>query len=232
MAATENKAFLILDGRPILAWSVALFESIEEVAETVVVVAPQDRTRTEGLAREAGWSKVHQVVEGGVTRHDSELKGLEALAGRIETGAVELVLVHDAARPLATPALVRELVREARRHSAAILGRPAPGNLALASTDGWLGPAPQDLWMAQTPQVFAARLLLDAHRRAQRDSFNGSDTASVVERLGQRVVVVEGSYDNIKITTPGDLVRAQQIVRHRAGHSDGEPLLNRATTTA
>jgi len=231
MASAERKAFLSLGGRPILAWSITLFQTVQEVAEIAVAVAPQDRARAEALVQQAGWPNV-QVVEGGATRHESELRSLEALAGQIESGAIDLVLVHDAARPFATPALVGELIREARQHGAAIPGQPAPGNLALRSPDQSLSPAPGELWLAQTPQAFAARFLLEAHRRAQRDSFNGSDTASVVERLGQRVVVIEGSYDNIKITTPADLVRAEQIARYRATDPTGKPLLAQATSVA
>ncbi len=229
----ENKVFASIGGKPMLAWSLQLFESIAEVRETVLVAAVDDLDRCQSMiAGPPGFPKVQTVVPGGPTRHDSEYQGVRAVAERIEADAIDLLLVHDAARPFATAGLAREVLARARRSGAAVPAVQAPPQIVVAGLDRVVSGQLADLRAVQTPQGFKARLLLDAHRRAAEEGFKGTDTASVVEWRGQRVDAVLGQYDNIKITTPMDLIRAEQIARHRADHADGEPLLNRATTTA
>ncbi len=232
LGASINKVFLPVGGKPMLAWSLELFESVGEIDEVVVVVAPHEVDPCRAILEPFAFRKVRSLVPGGASRHQSEFRGLMEIATRIESGAIGAVLVHDAARPFAAAALVRELITRGRK-DAATPAVPAGPTLVTAGADRMVSSHQPSLWIAQTPQVFRARLLLHAHRRAEREGFEGSDTSSVLERAGLQVRLVEGSYDNIKITTPDDLLRAQQIARHRLANPDGEPpLLKTATLSA
>jgi 2-C-methyl-D-erythritol 4-phosphate cytidylyltransferase len=160
------------------------------------------------------------VIAGGATRHQSEDAALAHLRTRIEAGAVDVVLIHDGARPFVTPDEIDDVVRVAREHGGALLATPlAPDEIvAVLDTDGNVGEiaATETLWRAQTPQGFAAAELLRAYDRARADGFDGTDTAASYERLGHRVHVVRGSGDNFKVTTPDDLPRAEALLARRA----------------
>ena len=132
------------------------------------------------------------------------------LAARIDAGEVDTVLVHDAVRPFASRALVERLVAGVAQTIGCIPGLPV-GRTTAQVADGWIAGYPRNLWTVQTPQAFQATWLLEAHNKAARQDFIGTDTASVVEWAGGDVSVIEGEPDNIKITTPGDLARAERI---------------------
>ncbi|MDQ6712407.1 MAG: 2-C-methyl-D-erythritol 4-phosphate cytidylyltransferase [Candidatus Dormibacteraeota bacterium] len=233
MAATVNKVFLPVAGKPIIAWSLECFERHPEVAEVILVAAASEQDEVRHRVLEPfGFKKVSALVLGGPTRHDSEFNGLTYLADRIDAGAIDLVLIHDAVRPFVTGPMVNRLIGEAHRTGAAIPCVPAASNIVQTLAKGQVSRAPARLWAAQTPQVFAARVVLEAHRQAHRDGFEGSDTSSVVERLGISVAVIEGSYDNIKITTSDDLIRGEQIARARPRFGEGRSLLSAESASA
>ncbi len=213
MADEGNKVFLEIDGVTVLDWSLRVFNESPSVERVILVAARPDLEACRRAA--AQFSKVSAVVEGGATRHESEFCGLMSLVTDIEAGAISVVLVHDAVRPFASVDLVERLVAKAKEAGAVIPGVPAGSGIVTAA-DGQVTGYPADLWAIQTPQAFNAKLVLDAHWRAQKDGFTGTDTASVVERAGTPVEVIEGSYDNIKVTTPDDLVRAEAIAEHLA----------------
>ena len=228
MAAGMNKVFLPLGGRTILAWSLGLFESVAGVDEVVLVAASEDSDRCHAVLESGRFEKVGRTVPGGATRHESEYRGLLALAPQIDAGEVGLVVVHDAVRPFATPELVERLLGEAGRSGAAVPGVSPGSDLVSAGPDGVVTGRTAGVWAIQTPQAFNARRILDAHRQAERMGFAGTDTASVIERTGAPVSVLVGSYDNIKITSPDDLVRAELIARGWTGH-DRESVLTAQT---
>jgi 2-C-methyl-D-erythritol 4-phosphate cytidylyltransferase len=216
MGGGRNKIFLPLMGRPILARTLELFQADPEVQVVVLVAASGELEECRAEILEPyGLTKVTDLVAGGRTRHHSEHNGIQALAGRIESGEVEVVLVHDGVRPFTEPAHLRRSVALARADGAAVVAVPARG-LVLARADGAIEEEMGGLlWAAQTPQAFRGRLLLEAHRGAAAAGFEGTDTASVVEHAGHVVRVVEGSYDNIKITTAADLPLAGEILARR-----------------
>lgn len=216
MQVSTNKVFLLVGGKPILARSLELFEQLDEVGQVVLVCAEAEL----GLARDQilepyGLSKVRMPIPGGSTRHDSEHRGIQSLASEIESGAVKILLVHDGVRPFVAPELLHGLIAEARSGGAAIPAVRAGADIVSVDGDGLIQAGDGDLWVAQTPQAFDARLLLAAHRKAEAEGFVGTDTASVVERSGHVVRVLEGDYDNVKITTSDDLVLAEQIASWR-----------------
>jgi 2-C-methyl-D-erythritol 4-phosphate cytidylyltransferase len=212
MGARLNKVFMEVDGRSILEHSLDLFESIPLVGQIVLVVRQADLSRCDPLR--ARFGKLSAVVAGVDLRHRSEFAGLRSLAARIDAGEVDTVLVHDAVRPFASRSLVERLIAGVAQAVGCIPGLPVGRATALVA-DGWIAGYPPNLWTVQTPQAFQATWLLEAHNKAARQGFIGTDTASVVEWAGGDVSVLEGERDNIKITTPEDLARAEAIAAGR-----------------
>lgn len=224
MGAAMNKIFLPLDGTPILARTIAAFEAMPVVTQIVIVASQVDHGLCAALVRDGGYDKVSSIVTGGDSRHASEWNGLSALAADVAQG-VDIILVHDAVRPFVRAEVVAALIGAARAVGAAIPAIPVARPLVSVDDTGHLASGDTDLWIAQTPQAFRAARILEAHRRAGDEGFVGTDTASVVERLGDPVAIVVGHADNIKITTPDDLIRAELILAaRRAGTIDDDPL--------
>jgi len=145
---------------------------------------------------------------------DRSLPAWRRCTGQIDAGQVETVLVHDAVRPFATAALVDRLLQGMTGVQACIPGLPvSPTTVAVA--DGRVAGYPSGLWSVQTPQAADATWLLEAHNKAVRAAFVGTDTASVIEWAGGDVRVIDGERENLKITTPEDLIRAQAIAAPR-----------------
>lgn len=218
MGAPHNKVFLTLGGKPILTHTIEAFARAQSVDEIVLVAHPAevDYCRVEIVERYA-LDRVSAVIAGGATRHDSEDSALAHLRPRIESGAVEIVLIHDGARPFVPPDEIDQLMRVTRAEGGAILAAPlAEDEVILLTTDDGdivTAYAPSELARAQTPQAFEARMLLAAYNQARADGFNGTDTAASVERAGGTVAVVWSSASNIKVTTPDDLLRAESLLR-------------------
>lgn len=212
MQARKNKVFLDVAGRSILDRSLALFEMTPSVTDVVLVTRPADLKSCESLTTR--FRKLRRIVEGGDVRHRSEFAGIRALAAEIDAGRIDTVLVHDAVRPFASSRLVDRLLAGIGQSVGCIPGLPLPPTAVVVS-DGRIADYPANLWAVQTPQAFQATWLLEAHNKAARQGFTGTDTASVVEWAGGDVRVIEGETDNIKITTPADLHLAEQIAVRR-----------------
>jgi 2-C-methyl-D-erythritol 4-phosphate cytidylyltransferase len=216
--ATSNKVFLPLAGRPVVVHALEAFMRSPAVNEILLVAHPTEVTycETEIVAR-YGLGRVAGVVAGGATRHQSEERALEALRPRIAAGELDIVLIHDGARPFVTADEIAHVVAAAHNAGAAILvaSVPADETLLRVAADETLAPveAPAELARAQTPQAFDARALLAAYDQARAAGFEGTDTAAALERLGHRVAAVPGNSANLKITTPDDLLRAEALLR-------------------
>ena len=175
----------------------------------MLVVQEQQRGRAESLVRERGFSKVASIAPGGEVRQDSVRNGLGMISP-----ACEIVVIHDGARPLVTPEIIAASIKAARSDGAAIAAVPVIDTIK-SSQDGRYVSSTLDretLFAVQTPQTFARDLIEEAYERAYADGFFGTDDASLVERLGKPVSIVEGSYRNIKITTPNDVAAAEAIM--------------------
>jgi len=214
----DNKAYLELGGRPLLAWSLVAFERCPSIDDVILVTRPEDRGRAEQVATAAGATKLRAIVDGGPTRHASEHAGLTALAPDIASGRVTLVAIHDAARPFVTGALLERLLVTASEHGGAVPGLPVGAPFLLR---GGRIVRTEDLRRMQTPQAFHAPGLLAAYRAATAAGFHGVDTAETVERHGDlTVVVVAGDPDNRKVTYVDDLRAAQDRARSWTDASD------------
>lgn len=213
VGAEVNKVLLPLRDAPVLAWSVRDALALDDLRRLLVVVRPGEGPAVaEALAPHLGDREVH-LVEGGETRHASEWAALRVLRADIESGAVDVVAIHDGARPLAGRDLLAATVATAREAGGAIPVVPATG---LLRRDG--SRAPGGLAGVQTPQAFRAGPLLAAHTAADRDGQSLTDTAAVLERYapGTRVAAVPGSALNLKITFPEDVALAASLAASRA----------------
>ena len=208
--AGVDKIFALLEGRAVLAHSVAAFEAHPRVGAAVVVLHPDSVERGRDLAREMRWSKVAAVVAGGDRRQDSVAAGLDALPPECQW-----VLVHDGARPCVTGDVIDRGIDAAEACGAAVAATPVKDTIKVVDGDGVVVETPDRaaLWAVQTPQVFRLDLLRAAYAAGDADV---TDDAALVERLGHAVRVFQGSYDNIKVTTPEDLDVAAALLRRAA----------------
>jgi len=204
-----NKVLVPLAGRRVFTWSIASARRLPDVTRTVLVIRPADAAAVrEVLAREVDPPPV-QVVAGGDTRHASEWGALQTLAPDIATGEIDVVVIHDAARPLAGTEVFADVIRVAADRGGAIPVRHQ-GHVASAQGDDT---PPAQVVAVQTPQAFLARPLLEAYRRAADDDFVGTDTASCIERYTDLPVwCVPGDAGNIKITFPEDVMLAERLL--------------------
>jgi 2-C-methyl-D-erythritol 4-phosphate cytidylyltransferase len=206
----DNKAYLPLAGHPLLAWSLHAFERCELIDDVVVVTRAEDRARAREVADAARVTKLRAIVEGGATRHASEHAGLAAIADAIETGRIELVAIHDAARPFVSGDLLARLVTAAAEHGGSVPGLPVGAPFLVRTGPVGAVVGTDDLRRMQTPQAFRAREVLAAYRSATAAGFHGVDTAETVEHHGSlTVVVVPGDPDNRKVTFADDLRAAE-----------------------
>ena len=211
VGAAVNKVLLPLGDRPVLAWSVRDALAASDVRRIVIVIRPHDRSAVgDALAPFLGDAEV-VLVDGGETRHASEWAALQHLAQAIEAGEVDLVAIHDGARPLAGAELFDATLAAAREHGGAIPVVAAHGLL----TTG-LVPLVGEHGGVQTPQAFRADLLLAAHRAAAESGFEGTDTAAVLaEHAGVEIAAVPSSARNLKITFPEDVALAERLLSLR-----------------
>ncbi|WP_409252511.1 2-C-methyl-D-erythritol 4-phosphate cytidylyltransferase [Bacillus sp. SCS-153A] len=210
MKAGKNKLLLELEGRPILIHTLEVFEEDPDCEEIILAVHPGDKETLEELAERYGISKLKKMAIGGKERQDSVYNALQTIQD------AKIVLVHDGARPFIARNVIKELVQQAILRGAAIAAAPVKDTIKRAA-DGIVEETIErsSLWQVQTPQAFHMQLLMDAHIKAELEGFTGTDDASLVERLGEEVGIVESDYDNIKITTPEDLYFAEAILAKR-----------------
>ncbi len=215
MGLGVNKVLLTLAGRPMLCWSLTTASRLPQVTRIVVVVAERDEQEVRELLEREMPALGVQVVTGGATRHASEWHALSSLAPEIRRGTFEVVVVHDAARPLASTTVFDDVIAAAARYGGAVPVRPQH---ALVSAEGAHLPSGEDVVTVQTPQAFQAAPLLSAYEQAERSGFMGTDTASSFERytdLPVRCVVAPA--ENIKVTVHADLRLAEALL------VDGDP---------
>ena len=220
MGGALSKQYLPLGGAPILRRTLDAFIHSTLFDDIIVVVAAADMAYCrqhiiEGLPQALSL----RLVAGGRERQESVFNGLEALDGQDD----DAVLIHDGVRPFVSAETLARCLEAVHLHGAGILAVPVRDTLKVADEDGCFGKTVNraGIWQAQTPQGFRLCLIREAHRRAREENFCGTDDAQLVERLGQRVMIVAGQRTNIKITTPEDLMLAEAIWRHGGGGLPG-----------
>jgi 2-C-methyl-D-erythritol 4-phosphate cytidylyltransferase len=209
VGADTNKVLLPLADTTVLGHSVRAVLGVAEVTRLVIGVRAGDEDAVRGAVAPLLGAGEALLVPGGATRHASEWAALQALADDVSAGEIDVVAVHDGARPLAGPALFEATIAAAREHGGAL---PVVGLPGLTGRD--LRRVPGSLAGVQTPQAFRAVPLLEAHHRAAADGFEGTDTAACFERYCELpVMAVPGSATNLKVTFPEDVAVAERLLR-------------------
>ena len=202
----------MVGGKPVIAYTLEPFEQ-SPLVSGIILVGPKedlDFIRKEVVER-FDFRKVEGIVPGGLRRQDSVYRGILAIEGDCD-----LVLVHDGVRPLLTRELLERSITLCERYKAVVVAtritdtiKRERGGFVLHTLDR------EGLWAAQTPQVFTYNLILSAYKRAAEEGFEANDDSTLVERIGQRIKVMEGSYENLKLTLPEDLPLVEAILRRR-----------------
>lgn len=203
-----NKVLLPLAGRRVVTWSLDWTDGVADIGVTLLVARDAELADMRAAVQRESPHRLLEAVAGGATRHGSEYRALCHLRTRINSGEIAVVVIHDAARPLAAPRLFEDVIEGARRYGAAL---PALAQQRLVFDDGRLPEG--ELVTVQTPQAFRAADLLAVYDRAEAEGFDGTDTAASFERFGQsRVRAIIGDPRNIKITFPDDLFLAERLL--------------------
>lgn len=211
MGGHISKQYLEIACKPIIAHTLQVFQDAPFVDEIILVSPAAEIPVTRELVVNYSISKVSAIVEGGKERQDSIRNGLEAIKS-----STDIVIVHDGVRPFIKRKIIEESVNTARQYGAALVAVPVKDTVKKIDRDSVVETVPRDnLWLAQTPQTFSYSIIMDAYKNAFLEGIIGTDDASLVEALGREVRIVEGSYDNIKITTQEDLLFAEAILKER-----------------
>jgi 2-C-methyl-D-erythritol 4-phosphate cytidylyltransferase len=217
----EKKPFVNLDGRAVWLHCAELFVSREDVCQCLIVVAPQDQEAFRRRYQAHLASLNARIADGGTERFESVANAL----AMVETDA-EFVAIHDAARPCLTTELIDRVFASAAQTGAAMLAVPVTDTIKRADDKGRVKETVprQQLWLAQTPQVFRRDWLVEAYAKRARLGQNITDDAQMLEALGHQVYLVEGSTSNIKITTHADLALAEAILKARSKTKAARPI--------
>ena len=213
MGKAIAKQFLPLGDMPMLAHTLLAFQRTTEVDEVIPILSQED---LEGCLKDVieqfHITKVRTLVVGGKERQDSVANGLNKLEKD-----TAIVLVHDAVRPFVTTEMIRESIDYAKKGESVAVGVPLKDTVKEVNTKSMVVKTLERsrLWAIQTPQTFPVKVIRQAYAAAQKQNMYGTDDAMLVERAGNRVRVIMGSYENIKITTPEDLLLAEEILKRR-----------------
>ncbi|SPT97927.1 2-C-methyl-D-erythritol 4-phosphate cytidylyltransferase [Lysinibacillus capsici] len=211
MGSGQNKLFLKLLEKPILVHTLEVFQQDPACTGIWLAVKPEERGFIQKMLEDYRITKVKGLPDGGAERQHSVHSCMK------EMQQVDIVLVHDAARPFITHDIIAKLVQNAHHHGAAIAGVRAKDTMKKVSMNGIIEETVdrESLWMVQTPQAFRFELIMEAEDVAEKVGFLGTDEAMLMERLGHQVHIVESSYENVKMTTQEDLVFGEAILRKR-----------------
>jgi 2-C-methyl-D-erythritol 4-phosphate cytidylyltransferase len=211
----KKKQFHLLAEKPILAHTLDKFEACPLIHSILLVVGREDMDYClEEIIEKYQYKKISQIVPGGKRRQDSVRNGIEFLSKD-----AEIVVIHDGVRPFVTKEMIEDSTRSAIRFGAVVLAMPVKETIKMVQPDGTVLKTldRKSLWQIQTPQAFRVNVIKEAYHKATEDGFVGTDDASLVEQLGLKVHILPGSYTNIKITTPEDLMLANLFLK---GHKE------------
>lgn len=205
-----NKQFIKLEGKEIIAYTIEKFYNNSNIEDIVVVVKEDESEFFKKEILDKYNFKNVKIAYGGKERQDSVYNGLKLLDEKCD-----VVLIHDGARPFVSDKIIDKSIEEAKEHKAIVVGVPVKDTIKVIDDDKNIVDTPNRsvLWAVQTPQTFDYNILIDAYKDAFKNKFYGTDDAMLVERIGYKVKMLEGSYNNIKITTQEDLNIGSQILR-------------------
>jgi len=213
MNSAIPKQYLTLLGKPVLFYSLQAFE--ESIVDEIILVTGSEEQEycKKEIVEKYHFNKVIKIVPGGVERYHSVYSGLQAAKG------ADFVLIHDGARPLITRDIINNAVDNVIRTKACVVGMPVKDTIQLVDETGaiWNTPERRKTWIAQTPQCFSFHIAFSSYHEAIENGDNSvTDDAMVVQRYGKKnAVMIEGSYENIKVTTPEDIAVAECFLKMR-----------------
>lgn len=213
MGQKVAKQFLPLGDKPMLAHTLLVFQRAAGVDEIIPILSPEDmESCLRDIIDRYHITKVRTLVVGGKERQDSVMNGLQKLEKD-----TSIVLVHDGVRPFVTGAIIQESIDRAKKGECVAVGVPVKDTIKEVDDKHVVRQTLERsrLWSIQTPQAFPVKLLKHAYEESYRHKISGTDDAMLVERAGMPVRVIMGSYENIKITTPEDLILAEEILKRR-----------------
>lgn len=206
-----NKSFQTLLDKPLIIWTLEILEGCHEIKEIIPVLKEEDMNTGAELFDSYGLSKIRRIVQGGAERQDSVYNCLKQLDAKLD-----IVLIHDGARPFISRDIIKNSIDNLKGFDGVIVGVPVKDTIKEAE-DGIIKKTLQrnPLWAIQTPQVFFYGPLMKAYHKAMEDNFYSTDDSALVERLGGKIKIIMGSYNNIKITTPEDIGIAEHLLKCR-----------------
>ena len=217
MDANSNKVFLPLLGKPIIYHTIRIFENCNSVDSITIVVQKEDIEKINNIKNNNNFKKIKNIVDGGIERQDSVYNGLMAiknLSNNIDNE--DIIIVHNGSNPLVKEDEINECIENTKQYGAAVVGFPVKDTLKEAKEGIIIKTVDRtNLWQMQTPQAIKHGLFLRAFENAKNKNLKFTDDASLVEALGQKVKIIKCSNENIKITTPEDLVIAEGIMMKR-----------------
>lgn len=204
-----NKQFIKLDGKEIIAYTIEKFYKSEDIDDIVIVIKEnEEKYFIENIINKYGFDNI-KIAYGGKERQDSVYNGIKKLNNNCE-----IVLIHDGARPFVNENIIKNSIKEAKENNAVVVGVPVKDTIKVVDSNGNIVDTPNRslLWSVQTPQSFKYEIITKAYEYAYSNDYYGTDDAMLVEHIGYNVKMIEGSYDNIKITTEEDLHFGIQIL--------------------
>jgi len=210
MNSDINKQYIEIAGIPVLARTIDVFQQCEDIDNIIVVVNEEDiNVCRHTIVEHYNYSKVKSLVSGGAQRQNSVYKGLCSVNENCT-----IVLIHDGARPFVTNKNIVDCINAAKNYRACGIGVRLKDTIKISDQNGFVESTPDrsNLWSIQTPQGFEYDIIMDAHEKAIQSNYIGTDDMILVERQGIPVKIVEGNYQNIKITTPEDLAIGESII--------------------
>ncbi|MEY8321038.1 2-C-methyl-D-erythritol 4-phosphate cytidylyltransferase [Lachnospiraceae bacterium 46-61] len=210
MGTKTKKQFLKLGEKEMIVYTIQKFEQCSQVDEIVLVTANDTMDLLTNIVKREGFQKVSAIVEGGKERQNSVYAGICAVNKK-----AEIITVHDGVRPFVKVDDITKTIITAQQKGACVLGVKAKDTIKICNVENQIVTTPERnfVWYIQTPQTFQKQLLIKAFEKAGKENFIGTDESVLVERDGTTVFVVEGSYENIKITTPDDIVVGEAYLK-------------------
>lgn len=206
MGADINKVYLKILGKEILVYTIEAFQKNKNVDEIIIVTGKNDIDRCNELVKKYELSKVVTVVKGGTTRQKSVFNGIMASNG-------DIVAIHDGARPLISQGEIDAVINDCREYDAAAVGVSVKDTLKMVDENGFIASTidRELVCSIRTPQVFKRNIIVDAHQKAIEENFEATDDCGLAEFTGVKIKITTGSNDNIKVTTPEDIIFAEGI---------------------
>jgi 2-C-methyl-D-erythritol 4-phosphate cytidylyltransferase len=208
MGKDQNKQFLQLKNKEVIAYTLEPFEKNPLVKEIVLVIRPEDQMAIQKIIKKFNFSKV-TVVMGGNSRQASVYNGIQQ-----SNQLADIILIHDGARPFINEQLITEVIQATEVYDAVAVGVKTKDTIKKIDDDGYIVETLDRnvLVNIQTPQAFKREVIVNAHEQAHQEDYIATDDAALVEKYEKKVKFIEGSYDNIKITTPEDIPKAKAII--------------------